>query len=480
VIYDIITTMDNQKLYDLLYADPAALQAYEALSTAGGRVFIVGGAVRDALLGKQPKDIDLLVAGLDREHIEDALDNLPGNTTFAGKNFGIYHYRVKNQTVEIAMPRKERSTGEGHKDFDVNVDHTLPIEEDLQRRDFTANAMAFDIDSGSVIDPYGGQEDISKGYLRLVNQQAFKDDPLRIVRAIVAYSVHGLEPDDYTLDQMEVHASGIRNLAPERIQMELDKLLAGADPAEAFRIAWETGVLDYICPELSQAMGVNQHNIHHDLDVGEHSLAVLEYMTDLTDDPDLRLAALLHDLGKPDSMWMDDEGNGHFYADPDHPESANHEEVGADIAYNFMKRLHYPNNRINRVTTLVLHHMFPYFNSENGARKFINKLNGDTDMAQDLLTLRDADSHGKSSGEARPYDNEMLAKNRTLINDVIDKDQAFTVRDLAMNGNDLMQLGVTPGPEMGHILQELVDLVIDRPEMNTKDALIEYVKEAIL
>lgn len=479
--------MDTQALIDRLYADPAALQAYQGLSAAGGRVFIVGGAVRDTILGKTPKDIDLMVGGLPAETVNEVLKALPGKSTYAGKNFGVFHYHVGEDQVEIALPRTEKSTGAGHKDFDVTVDHELPVEADMARRDFTANAMAFDIDSQEIIDPFDGQGDITKGLLRLINAQAFVDDPLRIVRAIVAYSVHGLEPDDFTLDEMRKNGARIRSLPGDRIQKEFDKLLAGNDPAEALSIAYETGVLDYMVPELAEAMGFDQHNVHHDLDVGAHTLAVLDKMTDLTDDVDLRLAALMHDLGKPDSFWQDENGYGHFYRDVQKDEEGNvvsekgadHEEIGAEIAHNFMKRLNYPNDRIQRVTLLVRNHMFPYFSSPAGARKLVNAVGGNPDVAKDLLLLRESDAHGKADGSIRPYDEEQIAYNRQLLDDVIEKENAFTIKNLKIDGNDLMELGVPQGPEIGIVLNQLLQEVLEDPSLNEHDTLIEKVRATL-
>ena len=465
---------------DELYADPAALQAYQALSTAGGRVFIVGGAVRDALLGKRPKDVDLMVAGLTQDQIRDVLKDLPGKMAFAGKAFGVFHYSLDDYTVEIAMPRTEKSTGPGHQDFAVTVDHTLPVEEDLARRDFTANAMAFDIAANQLIDPFDGEGDIKKSVLRLINDRSFVDDPLRIVRALVSFSVHGLEPDPYTLDQMEANAARIKNLPPDRIRDELDKLISGNDPVEAFLLAYDTGLLSYLVPELDAAMGFDQNNIHHDLDVGMHSLAVLDAMAGLTTDPDLRLAALLHDLGKPDSMWQDEEGNGHFYQHPDYPESINHEELGADIAYNFMKRLNYKNSRINRVVALVRNHMFPYFTSEAGARRLLNSVGGDTQLAQDLLLLRESDASGKNDRTLREDERIQIDLHKKLLQSVIDKEQAVGTKDLAIGGNDILALGVSPGPKVGEILKQLVELIIEDPTQNERETLLEYVRTNLL
>lgn len=469
----------EETLYKNLDDDPAASEAYSALTSAGGQVYIVGGAVRDAIIGKDPHDVDLMVTKLGRNEIESILSHLPGSTVFAGKNFGVYHYRKGDHVVEIAMPRTERSTGPGHTNFQVNADPNIPVETDLNRRDFSANAMAFDVANGRLIDPHNGQEDVQNGTLRVINKQSFEDDPLRIVRALVASSVHGLKPDENTLQEMTEAADKIRHLPNERVQMELDKLLSGSDPAGAIETAENTGVLDYICPEIAQAFGFDQQSQYHDLDVGQHTMQVLRYMSTLTTDPDMRLAALLHDIGKPDSFWKGDDGFGHFYQNPDVEGSEDHEDVGARMAYEFMKRMKYPNDRINRVVKLVQNHMFPYFSSEKGARKFLNQA-GDLTSGYDLMNLREADSHGTSGGDIKESDKSQIDTGRALIDSVMKENNAFTAKNLAINGNDLLQLGIQPGPSMGYIIQQLLNAVIEDPSLNTKEALEGIVKEDYL
>lgn len=466
---------DGRRLLDYLYADPAAVQAYEALENAGGHVYIVGGAIRDTILAKEPKDIDLLVSGLESERVRKTLQELPGHVTFAGKTFGVFHYHLGEHNVEVALPRTDTSTGPGHTDFSVNYDPNLSVEDDLERRDFTANAMAFDIDQNKLIDPHKGQYDITSKTLRLVNPQAFEEDPLRIVRAIVAYSVHGLDPDEYTLQEMTENASRIRHLPEQRIQKELDKLLSGTDPAGAFVLAYNTDVLDYIVPELAAGYEFDQKSAYHDLSVGDHSLAVLDYISDLTTDPDVRLAALLHDVGKPDTFWQGDDGYGHFYATPDVPGSEDHEDRGAVMAFAFMNRLNYPNARITRVVNLIQNHMFPYFTSVKGAAKFVAKAGG-MDAAQDLMNLREADAHGKLDGGISERDAESIDLGRSLLDNVSTQNTAVTPSDLPINGHDLINLGIKPGPEMGQILHQLVDIVQDNPELNNRDALLQYVR----
>lgn len=467
-----------------IQSDPAAKTAISALTAAGGRVFVVGGAVRDAVLGARPKDIDLMCQGLDGDQIVAALQPL-GRLDFTGKQFGVFRFKSNNSEVEIALPRTERSTGLGHKDFEVTTDHTLDPEDDLARRDFTGNAMAYEPATGTVIDPHGGVDDLQSGTLSLVNDKAFEDDPLRIVRALVANARFGLEPDDNLKQALADNAERIRHLPGERIQMELDKLLSSADPAKAVELAEESGLIPYLFPELDAAVGFDQMNPHHDLDVFQHTMQVLRAMTNLSSDPDLRLAALFHDSGKPDSFWRDETapagGGGHFYKKVLKDGTvlgADHEDVGAERVREFMTRLRYPNARIERVTTLVQNHMFPYFNSLKGARKFLRALNGDVKMAFDLLTLREADASGKSDNTPSTFDRNSIDKARALLQEAVDNqdEQGFTLKDLAVNGRDMMQIGLK-GPAIGQALNRLLDLVIDHPELNDHSTLMQLATE---
>lgn len=709
--------------------DPAAAVALDALTAAGGTVYVVGGAVRDAVLGKDPKDVDLMVTGLSGDDIVAVLQPL-GPVNLTGKDFGVYRFRQGGSEVEIALPRTERSTGAGHRDFAVNADPNLPPEEDLYRRDFTVNAMGYDPLNNTLLDPFGGREDADQGRLRLVNPQAFEDDPLRIVRALVVNARHGLEPDDETLESLQTNAHRIRHLPGERVQLELDKLLGAPNPVRALEITAESGLLDFLAPELTATVGFDQRNPHHDLDVFSHTMKVLEAMARLSSDPDMRLAALFHDSGKPDSFWLDpnapEGGGGHFYciqpdakvlmddltwksadevrvgdsiiafdefavgksrkwriakivgastkilpscritfsngttlvasenhmwltgakrdrrwqstktltpgteiiapmevwetedswdagwlagfldgegcisrtnlsfaqkegdcldrleklladrgfdvylwrdstgrasavqgrirggvteqmrllgtirpirlianwtrlldhktnsdqarfmfgnnkrvlvesivevgdaqvialgtttntliveglashnSHPDHPESADHEEVGADLVNQFMLRMRYPNERRERVVTLVRNHMFPYFNSTRGARKFLNRLGGDEQLARDLITLRMADASGKRDGTMNEYDAAQVETALNLLNEVLEGGEAFTIKNLAVDGHDLVALGLE-GRQIGETLRRLLDIVIEEPSLNTKEQLLAIVQDS--
>lgn len=463
-------------LLALVASNEAVESAQLALRKKGGSVYVVGGAVRDALLGREPKDIDLMVSKLTPEQVEAALGTLPGQVFATGKDFGVFRYRVAGTDVEIALPRKEYSTGAGHRDFAIHADPNLPIGDDLYRRDFSINAMAVDLSNGQLIDPYQGAADLENGILRSHNPTSLNEDPLRVVRALVANSRFGLEPDVATKKKMAENATSLNALAPERIQAELDKLFAGHNPARAIRLAHETSVLSHILPEVEDTMGYDQNNQHHELELGEHILSVLERVCEKTDDPDVRLAALLHDIGKPGSAWVDPEtGHNHFYKkklDNGTVVGAHHEELGAQMTNALMNRLRYPSDRVKRVSSLVLNHMWAPFTSQRGARRFIHRVGSHVD---DLIDIRWADQGGKSAypnptGIAQGFD---LDKQRDLVAQVRELDEPTNVTMLAINGYDLLEAGITKGPRIGRVLEDLTDKVVDDPSLNERETLLD-------
>lgn len=465
----------------LVASEPTVSTAAKALEGDGGQVFAVGGAVRDAILGKEPKDIDLMVTGKTPAQVQAVLKSLPGQVITTGKDFGVFRYKNGGEDVEIALPRRERSTGSGHKNFDVQADPHMRPEEDLWRRDFTANAMAVNLSNGQLIDPYGGADDTQKGILRAHNSEALSEDPLRVVRGLVANSRHGLVPDDATKAQMGEAAKNIPSLSPERVQGELDKLFGGTDPASAIRLAHETGSLQHILPEVEACMGYDQNNPHHEFELGDHLTNVLQRTAEKTMDPDVRLAGLLHDIGKPGSQWTDPEtGKSHFYKGKQEDGTfigQNHEELGAEMTNALMNRLRYPNDRTQRVTNLVQNHMFPAFTSEKGARKFLQRVG---DGADDLLDLRWADQGGKSaypSNERTGLDLSTETQ-RNLLDQVRQGNQPTNQTQLAINGNDLIAAGIPAGPQMGALLKRLTDAVVDDPTLNQRDTLLQMAQNA--
>lgn len=465
----------GQYIKTLAATDPAVWNAYQALRKAGGTVYVVGGAVRDALLQKQPKDIDLMVTGVPTEKVNQILGNLPGRVDLTGKNFGVYRYNTKGYEVEIALPRTEKSTGDRRVHFDVDVDHTLPVEDDLLRRDFTINSMAVNLDSGELVDPHGGAADLESRKLRTTHPASFKEDPTRLLRSLVMTGRYGMLPDERTRQEITSNAHRIGLESPDAMQPILDKLFASKDPARAIRLAHDTGLLKHVFPEVENNWDYDQNNPHHSYSLGEHLNNVLENVASQSSDPDLRVAALLHDIGKPASRWDDPEtGVGHYYRGPN-GEGDNHETVGAAQAEERLRALRWPVARINRVKHLITHHMFPAFSSAKGARKFMHRV-GDQ-HADDLITMRWADQHGKGATPEEIAARTSTDQMRGLVEQNRSVQAPTDMSALAINGNDILGLGVKPGPQIGQILRKLTDDVVEDPHLNDRDALIQRAQE---
>lgn len=462
----------------IVAADGAAWTASQALKEAGGKVYVVGGAVRDALLQKEPKDIDLMVSGIPPEDVNNILEHLPGRVDLTGKRFGVYRYHTKGQEVEIALPRTDTyepggTRGQGQ----ITVDHNLPIEKDLRRRDFTANSMAVDLDSGRLVDPYNGANDIESHTLRTTHPDSFDEDPTRLVRALTMHSKHGLIPDEQTRKEMEEHAHRLDQESPDALKQQLEKLLVSDNPASAIRLAQETGVLKHLFPELANNWDFDQANIHHNYSLGEHSVNALDKISQKTKDPDLRLAALLHDMGKPASAWIDPStGQQHFYPGmvDGQPVGADHARVGADLAENRLREtFNYPVSKIRNIHNLINGHMWPAFSSPKGARKFLNKYG---ESADDLFTLREADNEGKGidTSYKTPVDHM-----RNLVEQVRTAGDPTSQSAISVNGNDLIALGLKPGPIVGQVLRYLTDEVVANPASNDRSTLLQLAQEYI-
>lgn len=455
--------------------DPAVWKAFQALHAEGGHVYAVGGAVRDALLQKEPKDIDLMVTGLPSEVVEHTLRKLPGQVKLTGKSFGVYRYKEKGHEVEIALPRTETSTGDRRVDFDVHVDHNLPVESDLLRRDFTVNSMAVDLSSGKLVDPYNGADDLKQRRLRTTHPSSFVEDPTRIMRALVMNGRYGMHPDESTRKEMTQHADRLPLEAWDNKVDILEKIMKSDNPSSAFRLAHETGVLKHIFPELETHFDFDQNNPHHRYSLGEHSLNVLENIASKSGDPDLRVAALLHDLGKPTSQWTDpNTGHSHFYKGPN-GEGNDHDLVGAELAKHRLEAVHWPKARTKRITHLIEHHMYPAFSTAKGARKFLHRV-GD-DHADDLLTFRWADQRGKGQTPEEVAARTSVDHQRGLVEQVRTAKEPTAQHALAINGNDIVGLGIKPGPLVGQVLRHLTDDIIEDPVLNERNALLERAQE---
>jgi tRNA nucleotidyltransferase (CCA-adding enzyme) len=409
--------------------------------------YLVGGAVRDELLGLESKDADFVVPGVDYDGLRRALEPHGKVEEFevAGRRVGARLYprdtRVRAAApagIEFAPPRAERSTGPGRHDFVIVADPSLSIEDDMARRDFTVNAIAKHLDTGELVDPFGGQKDLHEGVLRAVGPRSFSEDPLRIVRGLRLVSQVGLTPDDSTLRQMREEAPNVRLVSGERLGDELSKLLLGAQPANALRLARDTGVLAELLPEL-------------DPELDEHTFTVVQASADAGATLPVRLAALLHDTAK------------------ERAPAGEHAAHGAQLADGVLERLRYPVRLRTYVVRLIRAHSFQLDDvDERFARRFLRD-HGD-ELAFDLVAHKQADLTGKG----RRQHERAAARLRELLEQ--ERAQPHRLSDLAVDGGDLLELGYREGPELGRALEALLDAVVDDPSLNTREQLLERVR----
>jgi tRNA nucleotidyltransferase (CCA-adding enzyme) len=386
--------------------------------------------------------------------------------------------------IEFAPPRKEVSTGPGRHDFEIVADASLSIEDDMRRRDFTVNAMARRLATGELVDPLDGERDLEQRVLRTVSPTSFAEDPLRLVRALRFVSQLDLDPDDATLRQMHDEAAAVRLVSGERIGGglaadglgELSKLLLGSQPAKALRLARDTGVLVELLPEFEAAIGFDQESRYHSLTVDEHTFAVVQAAADAGYALPVRLATVFHDLGKPHAAWRGTDGRLHYYAKPGYSDRS-HEQVGCELAREALLRLRYPNALRDRVVRIVRHHMFQIGKGDAlRARRFLAK-HGD-ELALQLVDHKDADYRGKPGPGGSPpvEDLEKLAPFRKRL--LAERRQPHRLSDLAIDGSDLIELGLRPGPELGRVLRDLLHDVVEDPAVNTREALLARAQKA--
>jgi putative nucleotidyltransferase with HDIG domain len=440
---------------------------------AEGDVYEVGGAVRDRLMsearGKKPpsKDTDYLVRRVPIDRLQTLLRR-HGAVNLVGRSFGVIKFTPdvpegeSPVTYDIALPRAEKSTGVGHTDFAVDFDPDLPIESDLGRRDFTINAIAEDLHSGNIVDPFHGRDDLTRHLLRMVFPRAFIEDPLRILRGIQFAARFGLEIDTLTLEAMREAAYLVATVSAERIAEELNKLLLLAEkPSVGFKLMQHLGVLAIILPELEATVGVEQPGGFHTWNVFEHTL----YTVDAAPPRLLvRWACLLHDINKPQCRVVDGD-RATFYG---------HDKMSSKSARQMLQRLRYPNDFIEAVSILVDKHMFTTGVTDKGVRRLIRVVS--PELIYELLDLRRADVVAQGKG-GRTDDVDLL---QARITDEINKKSPFGLRDLAINGSDLMtEFGIPPGPRIGQVLNQLLEAVLDDPARNTRSELLSIARNTL-
>jgi tRNA nucleotidyltransferase (CCA-adding enzyme) len=422
---------------------------------AGGHgAWVVGGSLRDVFLGRPAADWDLATdARPDR-----MLELLPG--AVYENRFGTVAVRRGREVYEITTFRFEHEYADFRRPHRVEFGEEL--EPDLARRDFTANAMAWGAPapadgrppSPRLVDPFGGREDVAARLLRAVGDPAkrFEEDALRMIRAVRLAAVLGFTIEPATRAALERLAPLVRHLSGERIAAELDKILAAPEPGPGLRLLAETGILDHVAPELAAQRGLPQNKVPGE-DLWAHTVRSVEAAP--ADRPVLRLAVLLHDIGKPATA-----ADGHFYG---------HDRVGAESARAFLERLHYPRSVADRVVRLVRQHMFTYEPgwSDAAVRRFIGKIG--REHLEELFELREADN----IGSGQPADAEGLGELRARVAEQLAAEVAIDRGDLAIDGSDLIaELGIEPGPRIGAILSELLERVLADPAFNDRPTLL--------
>lgn len=433
----------------------------KTLIEKGFEAYLVGGCVRDMILGRQPKDWDVATDATPEEVQAIFVDTVYEN------EFGTVGIKTESEdpkvkVVEVTTYRIEgRYTDKRHPD---EVKFAKTIEEDLSRRDFTVNAMALGAD-GALIDPYGGELDLSEGTIRTVGDPAarFGEDALRLMRAVRFATELDFEIEFATRRAIVAQAGDLEAIAKERVRDELVKLLMAPHAAKGIILLEELDLLRYVLPELREGIGVGQ-NKHHVYTVFEHNVRALDYTAKQGYSLEVRMAALLHDVGKPKAK-RGEGPNSTFYQ---------HEYIGARMAVKMLDRLRFSREFIERVAHLVRRHMFYYdvgSVSPAGVRRFIVRVGPEN--IDDLLRVREADRIGSGVDKAVPY---RLRHFLFMIEKV--KHDPITPKMLALNGDELMALlGIAPGPRVGWILNALLEEVLDDPQKNIKEKLTKRALE---
>ncbi len=426
----------------------------ETLENNGHEAYLVGGCVRDLLMGKTPDDEDITTNATPDEVIE-AFRGF--HVVETGLKHGTVTVMLKGTPFEITTYRTESAYSDGrHPD---KVCFTRSLEDDLARRDFTVNSIAYNPKTG-LKDPFGGEQDIRDGILRCVGtpEKRFTEDSLRILRGMRFASVLGFEIEDETAKAMHNCTPLLKNVSAERCLVEITKMLCGKNIREV--LVKYIDILAFVLPELGGMKGFNQHNFHHIYDVLEHTAVVVENTPSI---PHMRLAALFHDCGKPDCFSFDENGVGHFYG---------HASISAKKANTALHRLKSDNATRQKVVQLIKIHDTPIEASERIVKRRLRSLGDETFF--ELIALQRADNLGQNPEyhiRRKTYDRlEQLAR------EIIASEECFSLKDLAVDGRDLIGIGMQ-GREIGYTLNMLLDAVIDGRVENERNALMRYVNK---
>ena len=427
------------------------------LQEAGFEAYAVGGCIRDSLLGRTPNDWDITTSAKPME-----VKALFSHTIDTGIQHGTVTILLDREGFEVTTYRIDGEYEDGRHPKEVSF--TGSLEEDLKRRDFTINALAYNETAG-LIDIFEGQKDLKDGIIRCVGnaEERFTEDALRMLRAIRFSAQLGYRIEENTLAAIHKLAGNLEKISAERIQTELLKLIVSPHP-DYLRTAYECGVTKVFFPEFDLAMETPQNHPHHCYNVGEH---ILHSLLEIPADKVLRLTMLLHDIAKPQCLTVDENGITHFHG---------HEEMGAEMSRVILRRLRMDNDTTDKVCRLVRFHDYG-----NGVapdrrivRRAVNKIG--EDLFADFLLVKKADLLAQSM-YLREEKLSNLAAWDACYREIREAEECVSLRTLAVNGKDLIAAGLQPGRELGDILKQLLDEVLENPEKNEKDYLISRAKE---
>jgi tRNA nucleotidyltransferase (CCA-adding enzyme) len=429
----------------------------DTLKDNGYEAYIVGGSVRDFITGNDvPKDYDIATNALPEKIIKLFRKTIP-----TGIKHGTVTVMINEERYEVTTYRLDGEYLDNRKPEGVTFVSNL--EEDLARRDLTINSLAFNEDDG-IIDYFGGIEDLNNKIIRAVGEpnKRFQEDALRMLRAIRFAARLDFQIEERTLVAIKANSKLILNISLERIRDELCKMLVSTNSTKAFRLLEQTKLLEHILPELQKAVGFNQQNHHHNKDIFEHTLAVVE---NCPGSLSLRMAALLHDIAKPICFTMDEDGIGHFYG---------HDKKGVMLCQQILKRLKFDNESISRISLLVKEHMNVLEKpTDASVKRLINRVG--VDLISDLFVLQRADALGSASPMVRL---EEIQKVEEKTKDILESKVPLAISEIAVNGEDLIrEFSLKPGEEIGNMLRFLLEKVLDNPEINIKEKLLAIIYE---
>jgi tRNA nucleotidyltransferase (CCA-adding enzyme) len=440
----------------------------EELMKHGYEAYAVGGCVRDMVLGREPEDWDITTSAtpyevkrIFRRTVDTGIIHGTVTVLMDKEHYEVTTYRLDGEYEDNRHPKQ--------------VEFTSSLSEDLKRRDFTINAMAYNEKEG-FIDLFGGMEDLQKGLIRCVGsaKERFDEDALRILRAVRFSAQLGFVVEEDTLKAIRAKAENLKNISAERIRVELTKLLLSDHP-DRLRLLYELGITKVVLPEFDAMMMTGQKNIHHIYSVGEHTMAAVSEVAGALKDERyatrertiLRWTMLLHDVEKPNTITLGKDGQNHFYG---------HQEKGAMTAKNILRRLKFDNDTIDAVVHLIRWHDYRFVLTPAGMRKAASKIG--KEYMELLFEVNRADTSAKNPQHTKEKF-ERLAAARQLYHEIIQNGECVSLKELKINGRDLIAIGMKPGKEMGAILDRMLSKVLENPDLNDRNTLLTMAQELL-